>query len=523
MGTFQTLGRYPVGQSDFTIIRNKGSVYVDKTALIYRLTHDSDYYFLSRPRRFGKSLLLSTIEAYFQGQRELFRGLDISEMESEWKQYPVIHLTMGGRDFSSVESLKDHLNTVLDLNEQALGLKICGDAPEKRFIKLIAEAQFKFGQNAVILIDEYDKPMLDTRHRNDELHTAIKHLLRGFYGVIKESAKYIRFVMITGVTKFSHVNIFSGLNNLRDISLLPEYNALCGISESEMVEYFSVDMEVFAEKNGISTDEAAVEFKRYYDGYRFASEGENIYNPFSTILAFSNMKFGNYWFSSGTSLHLIEELKRHNYNFSKIGDLRVSEDVLMQEPTVSDGPTALLYQSGYLTIKGYDSGLYTLGFPNKEVQSGFYNDLLRLLVPVSRTEFSGQLLSYYATKCDIERMMNMLQLGLSNFNNMEMQKPELEYHVKVILKALLMSASLDVRGEVQTPAGRIDMVLETNTHIYLFEFKINSSPKKALAQIDEKDYSFHFFGDPRPIIKIGTNYSTRYRRLTGWLTSIDAV
>ena len=519
MSTLQTLGRYPVGESSFTKIREKKQVYVDKTELLFRLTHDSDYYFLSRPRRFGKSLMLSTLKAYFEGRRELFEGLAMYSLEKEWKKHPVINLSMGGMAFSSIDALRAHLNKLIDENAFLLGVTNNDDLPENGFFKLIRDACRKYGEKVVILIDEYDKPMLDTRHSNDELHTDIKHLLRGFYGVIKESADYIRFVMITGVTKFSHVNIFSGLNNLKDISLLPEYNALCGISESEMAEYFSEDMKVFAQKNGMTPEEAALEFKRHYDGYRFASRGENIYNPFSTILAFSSMMFGNYWFTSGTSMHLVEELKRNNYDFSKMGNLRVPEDLLMQEPTVARGATALLYQSGYLTIKGYESGLYTLGFPNKEVQSGFYNDLLRLLVPVNSTEFSSQLLGYYASRCDVEGMMKMLQLGLSRFNSMEMQKPELEYHVKVILKALLMSAALDVEGEVQAPAGRIDMVLKNKEYIYLFEFKINSSAKKALAQIDEKDYPFRYYGDPRPIIKIGASYSTRYRRLTGWLTS----
>ncbi len=518
MSRLQTLGRYPVGESYFPEIRKNKQVYVDKTALIYRLAKDSKYYFLSRPRRFGKSLMLSTLRAYFEGKKELFDGLAISHLEQDWEHYPVIHLSMGGEDFSSSDALSKHLDFLINTNQTMLSVTTDGETPASRFKSLIQNASVKFGKSVVILIDEYDKPMLDTRHINQELHDGIKRILRGFYGCIKESAEFIRFVMITGVTKFSHVNIFSGLNNLKDISLLPEYNALCGISESEMTEYFSEDMEVFAKRNNITLDQTAAEFKLHYDGYRFASVGENIYNPFSTILAFSNMAFGNYWFASGTSMHLVEELKRNNYNFSKIGKIRVTADEMMREPSVENGPTALLYQAGYLTIKDYVSGFYTLDFPNKEVQSGFYNDLVKLLVPVSSTEFSGPLLALYARECNVDAMMEMLQLGLSRFNNMEMQKPELEYHVKVILKALLMAAALDVEGEVLSQAGRIDMVLKTSTHIYLFEFKINGSPQKALAQIDANDYPFRFHGDPRPIIKIGANYSTRYRRLTGWET-----
>ena len=517
MSTLQTLGRYPIGQSDFTDIIKSGAVYVDKTALLYRMTHDSKYYFLSRPRRFGKSLMLSTLKAYFQGKRELFEGLAMSHLEKEWKQHPVIHLTMGGKDFYSIEMMHEHLSNQIEEYELALGVDSKGTSADTRFYNLIRNAAEKYGKNVVILIDEYDKPMLDTRHRNNALHSEIKNSLRGFYGVIKDRAEYIRFVMITGVTKFSHVNIFSGLNNLRDISLDPEYNALCGISENEMVEYFTEDMKLFAKKNGMTPEEAANEFKVHYDGYRFASEGENIYNPFSTILAFSKMRFGNYWFSSGTSDHLIKSLQRHHYNFNNLEGVRLSETAMMSEPSVEKAPTALLYQSGYLTIKDYEFGSYILGFPNKEVSSSFYNVLLHYLVPVQEEQFSAFLLAAYAHKGEVEEMMKMLQLGLSHFNHMETQKPEYEYHFKVILKALLMAAALHVKGEVLTPAGRIDMSLETPHTVYLFEFKLDSTPEVALKQIEDKDYSFHYYGDTRQIVKIGANFSTSLRRLTGWV------
>ena len=521
ISSFNTLGRYPVGDSSFSNIREKGQVYVDKTSLIYRLTHDSSYYFLSRPRRFGKSLMLSTLRAYFEGRRELFEGLAMADLETEWRKHPVIYLSMGGKDFSNVDMLKEHLGNQLRECEQAFEIEQEGESSDTRFYNLIRNAHARYGEKVVVLIDEYDKPMLDTRHRNDTLHSDVKHLLRGFYGCIKESADYLRFAMITGVTKFSHVNIFSGLNNLMDISLDPEYNALCGISESEMKTYFTPDMEVFAERNGLTPEEAAGQFRLHYDGYRFASRGENIYNPFSTLLAFSKMEFGNYWFASGTSRHLVEDLKRKNYRFDNIDGIKATADQLMREPIVSTNPTALLYQAGYLTIKDYKSGFYYLGFPNKEVQAGFYDELLQLLVPVSDTEFSAQLLALYAEEGDAESIMNMLQTGLSKFNNMEMQKVELEYHLKVILKSLLMAAGLRVEGEILAPAGRIDMAMKTREYIYLFEFKINSTAKKALAQIDDKDYPFHYHGDPRQIIKIGASYSTRYRRLTSCIVSSE--
>ena len=516
-GKLQTLGRYPVGQSDFTDIIKSGSVYVDKTELLYQLTHDTKYYFLSRPRRFGKSLMLSTLEAYFDGKRELFEGLAIASKESEWRKHPVIHLTMGGKTFSAIEKMNEHLENQVRKYEKKFKVDPEGVSADTRFYNLIRNVAENQGEKVVILIDEYDKPMLDTRHSNDMLHNNIKDTLRGFYGVIKESAEYVRFVMITGVTKFSHVNIFSGLNNLRDISLDPKYNAICGISESEMTENFSEDMKVFAARNNMTPKEASREFKLHYDGYRFASEGENIYNPFSAIQAFANMRFGNYWFASGTSDHLIKELQHRHYNFEKIEGVRLSEHSLMNEPSIEKTPTTLLYQAGYLTIKDFKYGMYTLGFPNKEVSSSFYNVLLKYLVPVNEEQFSAMLLSAYAQEGDVEGMMEMLQVGLSNFNNMEMQKPEYEYHFKVILKALLMAAGLNVEGEVSTPAGRIDMVLMTKRTIFLFEFKLDSTPEIALQQIDNKDYPFHYYCDSRPIVKIGANFSTESRRLTGWL------
>lgn len=509
--------RYPTGIQSFEVIREGNKVYVDKTALLYRLAATGSYYFLSRPRRFGKSLMLSTLKAYFEGRRELFEGLAVASLEKEWKRYPVINLTMGGKDFSSIDSLKSHLNKVLEENENILGVEAGSEYPDDRFYTLIRNAVRKHGERVVILIDEYDKPLLDTRYRQNQLHGDVKNLMRGFYGCIKESADYIRFVMIAGITKFAHVNIFSGLNNLTDISLEPTYNALCGISESEMAEYFSQDMLEFAAAQGLTEEEASHEFKLHYDGYRFAASGENIYNPYSTLCAFRKQEFGNYWFTSGTSYHLVESLKQNQYNFSKIEGIRLTADQIMQEPSASVSPNALLYQAGYLTIKDYRSGLYTLGLPNKEVTSGFYNDLLKLLVPAADTDFNAMLLSAYAQEGEPEKIMEMLQIGLSHFNNMEMKKPEYEYHFKVILHAVLMAAALDVEGEVLTPAGRIDMVVCTKRFIYLFEFKLDSTPEEALSQIEEKDYPFKYYGDTRKIFKIGASFSTALRRLTSWV------
>ena len=365
--------RYPVGDSSFPGIIREHRLYIDKTEILYNLIRNGKFYFLSRPRRFGKSLMLSTLKAFFQGRKELFKGLAIAKLETEWRTHPVIHLSMGSSDFNSRKALSAHLNNAVNENARTLGVAIDGELPEIRFSNLIRAARDKYGEHVVVLVDEYDKPLLDTRHLDDALHEEIRAQLRGFYGCIKDSGEHIRFVMLTGVTKFSHVNIFSGLNNLDDISLDPCYNAICGISESEMHTNFKDDMQVFAARNNMTPEQAAVEFKKHYDGYRFAAVGENIYNPFSVICAFSKMEFNNYWYQSGTSYYLIKEMERSHFNFNNLEGVSVSRDDLMGTRVSAHNIIALLYQAGYLTIKDYEpeSKTYILGFPNKEVSSGF--------------------------------------------------------------------------------------------------------------------------------------------------------
>ena len=515
-----TTGRYPVGDSSFPEIRKKAQVYVDKTALIYRLTHDTKYYFLSRPRRFGKSLMLSTLKAYFEGRKELFEGLAIASLEKEWKRYPVIHLSMGGKDYSTIEMMHEHLANQIEEYENVLGVNQKGISVDTRFYNLIRSAVEKFGEGVVILIDEYDKPMLDTRHRNDELHDNIKSLLRGFYGIIKESAEHIRFVMITGVTKFSHVNIFSGLNNLKDISLEPEYNALCGISDSEMVEYFTEDMKIFAERNALTPDEAAMQFKKHYDGYRFAYNGEHIYNPFSVVSAFSSMRFRNYWFASGTSYYLVKEMEQSDYDFASLDSVTVSEDDLMGVQVSQDNIVALLYQAGYLTIKDYNPRIrrYRLGFPNKEVSSGFFNDLLKITFERHAYKgFSVMKILDYADEGRPDEMMKLFKYALSQYTYPQIDAENTERHFNLLMYTISMAIGLDVKSEVNTARGRIDMTIEAHDFVYIMEFKVNSYPKRAMAQINEMGYADRYYGDARTIYKIGANFSKKTRNLTGWI------
>ena len=464
--------------------------------------------------------MLSTLKAYFQGRKELFEGLAMAQLEKDWKHHPVIHLSMGGENFDSIAALKNHLNVILDLNESFLGVKAKGDSVSERFLRLVVESYKKYGEKVVILIDEYDKPMLDTRHVDYTLHEDIKSAIRGFYGVIKESAAYLRFVMITGVTKFSHVNIFSGLNNLLDISLRPEYNALCGISESEMAEYFREDFKVFAERHNISPEEAALQFKRFYDGYRFASVGENIYNPFSVVNAFAAMKFGMYWYTSGTSYYLVKEMERSNFDFQRLEGISISEVDLMGVRVSQDNIVALLYQAGYLTIKDYDaeSYRYRLGFPNKEVSSGFFNNLLSVTVGEATSgNFSAFKVYEAAVDGKPEEMMELLKYALSQYTYPQIDANATERHFNLLMYTISMAIGLNVKSEINTARGRIDMTIQTRKYIYIMEFKVNSYPKRAMAQINEMGYADKFYGDSRTIYKIGANFSKKTRTLTGWL------
>lgn len=367
--------RYPDGVQDFATLRREGMVYIDKTEYIYHITRKSKSYFLSRPRRFGKSLLLSTISAYFEGERELFRNLAIDKLEQDWGTHPVIRIDLSQGIFTNRKEAITELSNQLHFNASRLEIPLQLTDVIGKFQELVSEAYRKFGQGVVILIDEYDKPLLETMYESEETHKDVQDLMRGFYGCVKSAAPYLRFVMITGITKVSHVNVFSGLNNLTDISLEPWCNAICGISESEMQSYFSDDMRIFAERNNMSEDEARAGFKHYYDGYHFASQGENIYNPYSVMRAFQSMRFSNYWFTTGLPNHIVKALSHYDLNFDSLDGRMVTENILTGIPTTDSNPVGLLYQSGYLTIKDFDDDLYTVGFPNKEVKSVFLSQL----------------------------------------------------------------------------------------------------------------------------------------------------
>lgn len=366
--------KYPVGIQNFEDLRKEGYCYVDKTELMYQLVQSGKYYFLSRPRRFGKSLLLSTIQAYFEGKKELFRGLAVERLEQEWNTYPVLHLDLNAQKYDTPESLYSMLNDALCNWESQYETRPSETTHSLRFQGVIQRAAEKYGQQVVVLIDEYDKPMLQAIG-NEPLQTEYRNTLKAFYGVLKSCDKYLRFAMLTGVTKFSKVSVFSDLNNLMDISLSSRFASICGITEQELHQYFKEDIRLLGESQGMSPEDAARELKQWYDGYHFSDRSEDIYNPFSLLNTFAQRQFGSYWFETGTPTFLVELLKHCRYDLNRLTQEMAMADSLNGMDSMEENPVPILYQSGYLTIKDFDREFryYTLGFPNKEVKEGFSN------------------------------------------------------------------------------------------------------------------------------------------------------
>ena len=364
--------KYPVGIQNFEYLRKEGYCYVDKTELMYQLVQSGKYYFLSRPRRFGKSLLLSTIQAYFEGKKELFRRLAVEQLEQEWNTYPVLHLDLNAQKYDTPESLYSMLNDALCNWESQYETRPSETTHSLRFQGVIQRAAEKCGQKVVVLIDEYDKPMLQAIG-NEPLQTEYRNTLKAFYGVLKSCDKYLRFAMLTGVTKFSKVSVFSDLNNLMDISLSSRFASICGITEQELHQYFKEDIRLLGENQGMSPEDTSRELKQWYDGYHFSDKSEDIYNPFSLLNTFAQRQFGSYWFETGTPTFLVEQLKHCRYDLKRLTQEMAIADSLNGMDSMEENPVPILYQSGYLTIKDFDREFryYTLGFPNKEVEEGF--------------------------------------------------------------------------------------------------------------------------------------------------------
>jgi hypothetical protein len=508
---------YPVGIQNFESLRRDGYFYVDKTAKIYELAKTGRYYFLSRPRRFGKSLLVSTLEAYFQGKRELFEGLAIEGLEKEWKDYPVIHLDLNAKKFDTEEDLIRLIDRQLLVYESVYGRVPTDVTIDDRFVSLIRNAAEKSGERVVILVDEYDKPMLQAIG-NDTLQSEYRNTLKAFYGVLKSMDGYIKFALLTGVTKFGKVSVFSDLNNLEDISRNPSYTDICGISGEELLRDFSDDIQELAAANGQTFEQACDQLKTDYDGYHFCPDSPGMYNPFSILNTFKSRRYGSYWFETGTPTYLVELLKKSNYDLEEMSHVETDADILDSIFT-DDNPIPVIYQSGYLTIKGYDKrfGIYTLGFPNREVEEGFMNFLLPFYSAVSKTRSPFEIKRFVTDveSGDIDGFMERLQSFLADCPY-ELAK-DIKLHYQNVLFIVFRLAGLYTKVEYHTSRGRIDLVLQTDSYVYVMEFKLDGSAEQALQQIEEKQYALPFAKDSRKVYTIGVNFSSKTRNIDRWI------
>ncbi|MCD8302626.1 MAG: ATP-binding protein, partial [Prevotellaceae bacterium] len=483
--------RYPIGLQTFSELINKGYLYVDKTDLIYQLTHsDSKYIFLSRPRRFGKSLLVSTLKAYFEGQRELFKGLAMERLETEWTEYPVLHFSMSSGKHMEKDALERYLGFQLTMQEQRFKLPVTQGDANLRLTNIVMSLYERTGKQVVVLIDEYDAPLLDVVHEDVNL-PLLRQVIRNFYSPLKDLDPYLRFVFLTGITKFSQLSIFSELNNIKNISMNEEYATICGITEEEMLTRMKPGIERLAEKRKLSYDGAVEKLKSTYDGYHFTWPSPDIYNPFSLLNALSASKISYYWFGSGTPTYLIEMLRKFNVAPEQIGGQFASQSAFDAPAEKMKKMIPLLYQSGYLTIKGYDEDTreYLLDIPNKEVRVGLMESLLEDYVS-DMEEGSESIVSklYKNIKYGkIDDALQLLQTFLSTVPYTE--NTNYEGHYQSLLYVIFsLLGFYDVDIEVRTATGRIDMVLQAGGVIYLFELKLKGSAEEALAQIDLKNY-----------------------------------
>ncbi len=509
--------KYPIGVQDFEKLRNKGYVYVDKTARMYELTSTGNCFFLSRPRRFGKSLLLSTMEAYFLGKRELFKGLAIEQLEQEWKKYPVLYLDLNSGKYDSLDNLEKELNAILAKWEMIYGSLETEDTLASRFKGIVQRAYEKMGEEVVILVDEYDKPILNAID-DEELQEKFRQTLKSIYSVLKTQDKYIRFAFLTGVSKFSRLSIFSDLNNLRDITFNKRYADICGISEKELHTYFEDAIKELAETNSMTYDEACAKLEETYDGYHFAPNTVGMYNPFSLLNALQDGNIDNYWYQTGTPTFLVHMLRKKDYDLQNLQLDKISAGALNTVDSMTASPIPLLYQSGYLTIKDYDERfrLYQLGFPNREVEEGFMQSLLPLYTNGDEILSKSHIARFVDDVIEghPESFLSSLKTYLAGTSYDLAGELEIYFQNTMYLIFSLIGFYVDV--ERKTSFGRIDIVLHTKDYLYVMELKVDTPADKALAQIDSKEYLLPFAADGRKLYKIGVSFSSKKRTISEW-------
>lgn len=504
--------KLPIGIQSFESLRKDDYLYVDKTDLVYNLAHGGKYFFLSRPRRFGKSLLLSTLKAYFEGKRYLFEGLAIMQLEKDWKEHPVLHLDLNTGDYTSEAGLWAMFRRHIEQWEKQYGIVPTQDDLPSRFVNLINSLQ-----GVVILVDEYDKPLLQTM--NDEvLQDRFRTILKSMYSVLKTCDAHIRFALLTGVSRFSHVSIFSDLNNLTDLTLNNSYAAICGITEEELRTSFTDHIAALAAQKNASIDDILARLKAMYDGYHFTASMVDVYNPFSLLNAFYCGQLQSFWYQSGTPTFLIKKLESNHVDLPDLSEGRLVANSLADTDSVGDNWVALFFQTGYLTIKGYDDdfGSYSLGFPNREVEEGF----MKSLIPHYTSRNDNQTGTFIQQSVlalrrgDAEELLRQMQVFLAGVPYELVRPNENWYQTVVYLLCRLIG--FYTQAEYHTSHGRIDMVVQTADYIYIFEFKLDLPAEVGARQIEERDYALPFANDPRRLQRVAVSFSTAKRNIDSW-------
>lgn len=514
--------RYPISIQTFATIRNGNYVYVDKTDLVYRLAQEH-VCFLSRPRRFGKSLLISTIDAYFSGRKELFRGLHMESLEDKWDVYPVFRIDFAKGRFDVDGELEKILEEYVSSWEAIYGKSDIYTTLSSRFQYVLEQAAAQTGHQAVILIDEYDKPLLDVL--DEDLEDENRSILKDFYGTFKAADASLRFVLLTGVTKFSQITVFSGFNQPNDISMDSRYDAICGITEDELYSVFGEVISEMANKFDYTVDEMKSLLKKQYDGYHFSEALLDIYNPFSIINAFNKLKLDNYWYKSGTPTYLVKLLEGHHVNMQKLTSRPYESQYFVDYRADAENPLAMLYQSGYLTIKGYDRhyGEYTLDYPNVEVRKGFVALMANSYLKKDESEAAYWIVNLdRMLRCgELDEVMDAFTAFLASIPyeaNKDERAKDFETHFQytfyIIFRLLSCYTTLI---EKQNSKGRADVIIESDNDIYIFEFKLDGSAEEALKQIEDKQYALPYLNDSRTLHKIGVNISSESRTVDGWL------
>ena len=509
---------YPIGIQNFESLRKDGYLYIDKTALIYQMVTTGRYYFLSRPRRFGKSLLISTVEAYFQGKKELFEGLAMASLEKEWLEHPIFHMDLNAEKYSDGASLESILRRHLNFWEDQWGKDERDETISDRFVSVIRRAYERTGRKVVILVDEYDKPMIHAL-RDQALRTEFRSILKPFYQVLETMDDYIRFVLITGVTEFGRINVFDDLHQMEDITLDDRYAEICGFTEQEIQTDLEASLREFALKQDWNYEKTCHELGHWYDGYHFSGHSAGVYNPFGFLIVLSHQRIENYWCATGTPSYLVELLKQWNCNLYDLFHTRVHAKGLLDVDLDSPRPIPVIYQSGYLTIKAYDPelGLYTLGFPNREVEQGFVGYLLPHYSSDKRVDSAVEScrLVQSVERGDVDAFLERLQSFFAD-TPYELAR-DLELHYQNVLFIVFRLVGLYTQVEYHTNRGRIDLVLKTDRYIYIMAFKLDGTAEEALRQIEEKGYAEPFAHDGREIIKVGVNFSSAVRNIERWI------